>query len=456
MISSLAALLESRVFTRLGDGQLALSDALVNAPCPPGLSPDLCETYGSELARRASTLVESARVTLERARQEAITGDSGVDRLRRPDRKRLKGARVKLSVLQTKTAVRAPIALAKSPTTGPRIELLCGSPGSPLSDFPAAPVYSGRPVGPTPDIDFVLVDKTAWLSSKADGTGQRFREAHAPDVNGEAIVWTARLLEVRGDRVLLEFGPGQWDYHCSFDTPWSDAWRVRVWADRAALHPVVTRPVEESFPDETSIAIGVGAPIVDGGVLVGRLRVPVTDLADHVGDRYRESDAFEGGEGRHVAVPVETALSVGGETLSRPFADDALFAVPSGDGLLTFDSKCGQVVVAGRLPQHSDSGGLMGGLVGGMVGGSGPLFKLAAGTPLWFPDGARGQGGPRSFRETVRLSSVFAWYALREPGRRLVANRASDRRGSAPGCVRARGERRGGAAAGPLSQGGAG
>jgi hypothetical protein len=409
---------KSRVFTRLGQGQLAFAAALVSAPCPQGLSPELCELYAGELTRRASALVGMAEPVLERARQEAITGDSGTDRLRSADRKRLKAAMAQLDALKTKTFVKDAIVLPKTgllaATSEKKPNVPYGAPGEALTDFPAAPAHNRAAAEPDRQTDFVLVDKTAWLTSHADGTGQRFRGADAPDPDGDLQLWTARLLSVEGDWALLEFGAGSWTYHCSLSKPWSPEWRVRVWTDRAALQSVVTSAVRESHADGTLVDILPGTPVVKGGVQMGRLRVPVELPADHVGDRYREAEQLEKRGGSTVAVPTDTALAVGGQAVPLPSGDEPLYAVDSGEGQLTFESRCGRVVAAGTVAEGGGMSGLMG-VLGGIAGLQVARYQLRAGTPLWWPDGTR--AGTLAADRTVPMSD----FPEKEPGLRCVS-----------------------------------
>jgi hypothetical protein len=377
----------ARVLTRKGEGRLAFARALLEAPCPEVLKGKHCEAYQGELARHAVSLVDKAEKPLEHARQEAIVATRGANRLKRADVKRLDAARQQLDVLGALAKERAPEPVVASVFGKSSDPVPFGAPGPALTDFPEAPRNKRGADAADPDTDFVLVDKTAWFTAHEDGSGVRIRGATEPAEGGVPQVWTARLLEERGDRVHLEFGPGHWGFHCAWDTALDAAWRVRMWVDRDALHTLTTAVVTQEFPDGTSVVLAPGVPLVDGGVQFDGLQVPVMVPKKLQGTTYRESDAFGDEKTEHRPLESDASLHIGGKALTRAGTESTLYAIPLGEGTMAVASSCGRIE-AKVSPYPDEPTGGLGGLLGGMVGAA-ERFSLQAGTALWWPDGTR-------------------------------------------------------------------
>jgi hypothetical protein len=404
------------VLTRLAEGYVAFFSALLDAPCPDGLTGESCDLYRGTLAERVAAFGESSEKLERRIREELIVAGSGNDKLRGKETRRAKAAQAQLAVLRGLADAAAP-GRPETPVLGALAlpsEVSFGSPGGAVAHAPA-------PLPPRDDADakphagdrYVQLRKTATLTSGEEGGGVQLVPAAAPGEGPVPETLLARLLDTRGSRVLLELGAGDHRFHCHYDVPWEKAVRVYLWADLADLHPVTTGPVERSFPDGSGVALRPGALVVEEGVWADGLLLPLDLPEDAVGVDYPESDAFgERPEGVSVLVGEAAMLSLGARRLPRPpasYRDDGLVWTdsvgPGEDGVVGFHSACGQITPLAAAQRDPDLNG--GGGLGGIFG-SGPgtetRYRIPAGTALTWPD-----GGPAGVLagDIVRMESDF-------------------------------------------------
>jgi len=385
----------AQVSVRLGEAYLALVDALVAAPCPAPLGPEQCDIYSGAIAEKAQVMIFPAEDALGRAGGLA-------EHLDRKEGRRLDHAEAALARTAGQVTAALPpprVRQPASPEAAPPPVTPLGGPGPLASGWRPLPARTtgGAPPTPAPDVDWVQVDKTAWLSAGRDGAGPRARSSQAPPADGAPEAMLARLLAVEGDRALLEVGPGDHRVHCLADTPWLDRWRLRLWVDRSALLPVTTAPVTQTFDDGTAIDLRPGALVTEQGLWVDGMLLPTTPAPAVVGDRYVAAPAAQS-HGESVAwIDDQTTLSLDGRPLTRPpqawHGDPrrpvhAVLTETDGERV-RLDSTCGSVTLRaeGRDPELRGVAGIFGGLVGHMAT-SRPRTELQAGTPLVWPDGA--------------------------------------------------------------------
>ena len=385
----------AQVSVRLGEAYLALVDALVAAPCPAQLGPEQCAFYAGAIAEKAQVMLHPAEDALSRARGLAAHLD-------RKEGKRL--AHAEASLVRTSAQVTAALPPPRvrqapaPPAVAPEPHEL-GGPGPLPPGWRPVPARVGYDQVPQPDpaVDWVQVDKTAWLSAGRDGSGPRARSLRSPPADGAPEPMIARLLTVDGDRALLEVGPGDERVHCLADTPWSDRWRLRLWVDRAALLPVTTAPIQQTFADGTAIDLRPGALITAQGLWVDGVLLPTTPAPSVVGDRYRALPPPAPRGDAAAWIDDGTQLSLDGRPLPRPpqawFGDprrpvQAVLAATDGERV-RLDSVCGSVTLGaqGRDPDVRGLGGIVGGLMGNMSQDA-EQTRIQAGTPLVWPDGA--------------------------------------------------------------------
>ncbi len=412
---------KARVYLRLAEGHVAFDRALLDAPCPTGLEGEPCAVYQGLLAEKVVAFLAPAEKLSERIREQVIVGTVGSDKLKGKEVKRAKALRGEIAALAERARAAAPPPRAGVGAKWPD-PVPFGVP-APLPVGVVVEPAGGAARAPSPDAWFVQIDPTAVMTADRSGSGARLRVSTVAPTADAPAATLARLLAEEGDRVQVELGGGSGRLHSHADAPWDDAWRVRMWVDRAALLPVTTAPVTRAFPDGSGATLRPGAVIVDNMLWVDDLRIPLDVPAGALGDRYQEAPeaTFPDADGAYVQR--DATLSLGGAAAFALPASygpdgarwaDVLVQREEGGELVLLRSACGEVrlAVRGRDAAAGGTGGLGG--VFGAVGTPEARFALAPGTPLLWPDGrpAGVVAAPRTLRG--------ADFPIAEDGRRCI------------------------------------
>lgn len=265
----------------------------------------------------------------------------------------------------------------------------------------APPRRSWQPVRSTETSSYAVIWQGAPMHVAPDRSAPSLtllsaRAAREPW--GRTALAPFRVLWERDGWVALETLGAPSDPHCATSPPALASMRLKLFVPSAALVPVTTREVDQSFQDGTSIHLGRGVPLEPLGnqnlfrARFGSLTTVVRLAPGEVGTRYLPSTP---------APPLGRAMMLSGEALeagvptiaeSGRVHSDHANAMPAevidmqggSESRVEIRPRCGRLVV--RVPFHAV--GPPAGLLFGALGRdtTGDTF-LEAGTPLFWGDG---------------------------------------------------------------------
>lgn len=230
------------------------------------------------------------------------------------------------------------------------------TPAPERSEATASP--SPRPTIERPNPgDLVVIDERAILFTTPDILGPSFRIA-PEHVSGRGRL--ARVVSTEAE--LLELSPLSVDEPEGCAAPFGTEGRfsVRLYVDRPALRPVLTRAKQVSFDDGTTLELAAGVPVIAGGP-EGRVRVGGAELLlalgdDEVGQWYRAPDTTPF-EGRPIGLAVVGKLRYGDHEFApeaAPFLRPIAQRERDGEELLSFADPCGRFTMIGASERRGD------------------------------------------------------------------------------------------------------
>jgi hypothetical protein len=360
-----------RARLRFAEGNLLAADAFLTGPCPESLDAEQCTLYSTTLGDYALPFLERADAALE-----------SVDVANLPARERRRHAAsvdaTGVALLQIKSARATRRSSKPPPATGnPR---LITKPLGRAIPWSAAPADAG----------WALL----WRDAEFEGAGQRVRGKETRRSPAAPKLWLVRLIgddPDHEDRTLVQLGHDfEQEEHCHSSTPLPTGWQVTFSVASTDVLPVLAVDVDLKGKEGTSAQLDAGAPVFEGGVLVGDVVVPVDADDVDVRDSYRADPVRLPQYGAGARFAPDSVLLFDGRPVGlQPVGQhDPVIAAAWDEsaGLATFEKRCGVVTVRVESTSTKPAASDPVGFYGKRGGGSHPTYA-AEGSVVYSPQG---------------------------------------------------------------------